>query len=92
MFQCFDAHRVPVSQLAGADIKEMQQMQTFSETYNANFLYDWNVVSKCRKPIIAAVNGYAVCLRCVLCVQSFCGMNSVSAYHELAVVAFYGLY
>lgn len=45
---------------AGADIKEMQHMQTFADTFNANFLTHWDIVARCRKPIIAAVNGYAV--------------------------------
>ncbi|XP_076442726.1 enoyl-CoA hydratase, mitochondrial-like, partial [Babylonia areolata] len=45
---------------AGADIKEMHQMKSFADTYNCNFLSDWDVVAKCRKPTIAAVNGFAL--------------------------------
>lgn len=44
---------------AGADIKEMQN-NTFASNVRDNFLAHWNRVSKCQKPIIAAVNGYAV--------------------------------
>ncbi|NXB73172.1 ECHM protein, partial [Donacobius atricapilla] len=44
---------------AGADIKEMQN-KTFQECYNSGFLAGWDKVSVVRKPIIAAVNGYAV--------------------------------
>lgn len=45
--------------LAGADIKEMQN-RTFQECYGGNFLAHWNRVSKVKKPVIAAVNGFAV--------------------------------
>ncbi|KAJ7426900.1 Mitochondrial ribosome-associated GTPase 1 [Willisornis vidua] len=44
---------------AGADIKEMQN-KTFQECYNGGFLGGWDKVSVVRKPIIAAVNGYAL--------------------------------
>ncbi|NWS22361.1 ECHM protein, partial [Pachyramphus minor] len=44
---------------AGADIKEMQS-KTFQECYNGAFLGGWDKVSVVRKPIIAAVNGYAL--------------------------------
>uniref|UniRef100_A0A8C8SDX4 Enoyl-CoA hydratase, mitochondrial n=1 Tax=Pelusios castaneus TaxID=367368 RepID=A0A8C8SDX4_9SAUR len=44
---------------AGADIKEMQN-RTFQECYGGNFLAHWNRVSTVRKPVIAAVNGYAL--------------------------------
>ncbi|KAM8806396.1 enoyl-CoA hydratase, mitochondrial [Eudromia elegans] len=44
---------------AGADIKEMQH-NTFQQCYSAGFLDEWDRVSKVRKPVIAAVNGYAL--------------------------------
>ncbi|NXN76708.1 ECHM protein, partial [Himantopus himantopus] len=44
---------------AGADIKEMQN-KTFQECYSGGFLTGWDKVSTVRKPIIAAVNGYAL--------------------------------
>ncbi|XP_064320604.1 enoyl-CoA hydratase, mitochondrial [Phalacrocorax carbo] len=44
---------------AGADIKEMQN-KTFQECYSGSFLSGWDKVSTIRKPIIAAVNGYAL--------------------------------
>lgn len=44
---------------AGADIKEMQN-RTFQECYGGNFLAHWNRVSTVKKPVIAAVNGFAV--------------------------------
>ena len=44
---------------AGADIKEMQS-KTYMEAYSENFLHDWERVSHCRVPVIAAVAGYAL--------------------------------
>jgi len=44
---------------AGADIKEMQN-KTFAQVYAGSFLTHWSRVTQCRKPIIAAVNGYAL--------------------------------
>ncbi len=46
--------------LAGADIQEMKQL-TFVKAYTNNFLADLdNGIKAIRKPIIAAINGYAV--------------------------------
>ncbi|KAI8435637.1 hypothetical protein MSG28_003902 [Choristoneura fumiferana] len=45
---------------AGADIKEMQN-NTYSNNQKAGFLREWEDVSNCGKPIIAAVNGFAQC-------------------------------
>ena len=44
---------------AGADIKEMQP-KTYVEAYKENFLHDWERVTRCRVPVIAAVAGYAL--------------------------------
>jgi len=44
---------------AGADIKEMKD-QTFITAYRSNMLAFWHDVTRIRKPIIAAVNGYAL--------------------------------
>ena len=44
---------------AGADIKEMQPL-TFIDNYKKNFIGDWTGVTTIRKPILAAVNGFAV--------------------------------
>ncbi|KAI6169571.1 enoyl-CoA hydratase [Pisolithus thermaeus] len=44
---------------AGADIKEMKD-KTFAEAYMSNFLANWEVMAKLRKPVIAAVSGYAL--------------------------------
>lgn len=45
--------------LAGADIKEMQS-RTFQDCYSNKFLSHWDQLTRVRKPVIAAVNGYAV--------------------------------
>ncbi len=45
---------------AGADIKEMQD-KTFMEAYLGDFITrDWERIAACRKPVIAAVAGYAL--------------------------------
>ena len=44
---------------AGADIKEMQA-KTYMEAYKEDFIGDWDRVARCRKPVIAAVAGYAL--------------------------------
>ncbi len=44
---------------AGADIKEMQP-QSFSDMFLADYFAGWDYVASARKPIIAAVNGFAL--------------------------------
>ena len=44
---------------AGADIKEMQS-KTYAEMYLADFFTGWEAFARVRKPIIAAVSGYAL--------------------------------
>ena len=44
---------------AGADIKEMQSL-SFAEAYARDFIAAWDRVSRFRKPLIAAVAGYAL--------------------------------
>ena len=44
---------------AGADIKEMQA-KTYMEAYKEDFIGTWDRVARCRKPVIAAVAGYAL--------------------------------
>ena len=52
--------------IAGADIKEMEN-KTFQECMKSGFLDHWNSVAKCRKPTIAAVNGFAVSYEIFTC-------------------------
>ena len=44
---------------AGADIKEMQG-KTFAEVLADDFIEPWERITRCRKPVIAAVAGYAL--------------------------------
>jgi len=44
---------------AGADIKEMQS-KTFMQAYKEDFIAKWHRVSETRKPVIAAVAGFAL--------------------------------
>lgn len=44
---------------AGADIKEMQP-QTFSDMYVEDYFAEWDRFAASRKPVIAAVNGFAL--------------------------------
>ena len=44
---------------AGADIKEMQS-KTYMQAYKEDFIGTWDRVARCRKPVIAAVAGFAL--------------------------------
>lgn len=44
---------------AGADIKEMQS-KSYMDAYLGDFAGSWDAVSRARKPVIAAVAGYAL--------------------------------
>jgi enoyl-CoA hydratase len=44
---------------AGADIKEMQA-KTYIEAYAGDFIGTWERIARCRKPVIAAVAGFAL--------------------------------
>ena len=54
---------------AGADIKEMSEM-SFMSAYLGNFVSDWNAVARARKPVVAAVAGFALGGGCELAMQS----------------------
>jgi enoyl-CoA hydratase len=53
---------------AGADIKEMAD-KTFIEAYLGNFCADWHRAARARKPIVAAVAGFALGGGCELAMQ-----------------------
>ncbi len=53
---------------AGADIKEMAD-KSFAEAYLGNFAADWDGAARARKPIVAAVAGFALGGGCELAMQ-----------------------
>jgi enoyl-CoA hydratase len=53
---------------AGADIKEMAD-KSFTEAYLGNFAADWDRTARARKPIVAAVAGFALGGGCELAMQ-----------------------
>ncbi|MFM1816112.1 MAG: putative enoyl-CoA hydratase [Pseudomonadota bacterium] len=44
---------------AGADIKEMQS-KSYMDVYKEDFISSWERITRCRKPVIAAVSGFAL--------------------------------
>ena len=53
---------------AGADIKEMAE-KSFIEAYLGNFVANWDQAARARKPIVAAVAGFALGGGCELAMQ-----------------------
>ena len=53
---------------AGADIKEMAD-QSYMDTFMGNFAANWDAAARARKPVIAAVAGFALGGGCELAMQ-----------------------
>jgi len=73
---------------AGADIKEMQKYNTFSDVYNRNALVSWDRVTRCRKPVLAAVNGFALgggCELAMMCDIIYAGEKAQFAQPEITL-------
>uniref|UniRef100_A0A1B6FIZ5 Probable enoyl-CoA hydratase, mitochondrial n=1 Tax=Cuerna arida TaxID=1464854 RepID=A0A1B6FIZ5_9HEMI len=72
---------------AGADIKEMMNT-TFASNIKTGLLERWNDISKCKKPIIAAVNGYALgggCELALMCDIIYAGDKAKFGQPEIAI-------
>lgn len=73
---------------AGADIKEMKD-QTFADAFNGDFITrNWERVTRCRKPVIAAVAGYALgggCELAMMCDFIIAGDNAKFGQPEITI-------
>ncbi|MFO1152410.1 MAG: enoyl-CoA hydratase [Rhodospirillales bacterium] len=79
---------------AGADIKEMKD-KTFMDCYREDFLTrKWERVAICRKPVIAAVSGFALgggCELAMMCDFIIAADNAVFGQPEISIGAIPGL-
>ncbi|KAJ1496328.1 enoyl-CoA hydratase mitochondrial precursor [Baffinella frigidus] len=72
---------------AGADIKEMKD-KSFMECFKQDFISNWGDIAKSRKPVIAAVNGFALgggCEVAMMCDIIYCGDNAVFGQPEITI-------
>lgn len=74
-----------IASTAGADIKEMQDL-TFSTAFDGDFIKLWSDLTNVSKPVIAAVNGYALGGGCELAMMTdiiYCGPKAVFGQPEV---------
>jgi len=72
---------------AGADIKEMQP-KTYVDVYMEDFFAGWEALTRIRKPIIAAVSGYALgggCELAMMCDFIIAGDNAKFGQPEITL-------
>lgn len=72
---------------AGADIKEMQE-KSYIEMYLADFFSGWDAMLRIRKPVIAAVSGYALgggCELAMMCDFIIAGDNARFGQPEITL-------
>jgi enoyl-CoA hydratase len=73
---------------AGADIKEMAS-KTFMDVYSEDFITrNWEAISRARKPVIAAVSGYALgggCELAMMCDFIIAGDNAKFSQPEITI-------
>ena len=70
---------------AGADIKEMAE-RDFADAYGSDFIGPWGRIAHHRKPVIAAVAGYALgggCELAMMCDIIVCGDNAKFGQPEI---------
>lgn len=71
----------------GADIKEMQN-RSFVDVYLGDFVKSWERVTLCRKPVIAAVAGYALgggCELAMMCDTIVCADSAKFGQPEITL-------
>ncbi len=72
---------------AGADIKEMRDF-SYIDAYLSDFISDWEQVTRCRKPVIAAVAGFALgggCELAMMCDFILAGDNAKFGQPEITL-------
>ena len=78
---------------AGADIKQMST-QHYLDTMDQGFLGDWDRLTRCRKPLIAAVSGYALgggCEVAMMCDTIYAADNAKFGQPEINLGVIPGL-